>query len=80
MLHILTSNHNRDNDDIEGFGQRWDSEEAYGSWDATKVRGIPGGSSRTVSFKPLFGILNQPKYTPVVVPDHDGVRGREWHY
>ena len=65
MLHILTSNHNRDNDDIEGFGQRWDSEEAYGSWDATKVSGIPGGSSRTVSFKPLFGILNQPKYIPL---------------
>ncbi|MGV2342022.1 MAG UNVERIFIED_CONTAM: hypothetical protein LVR18_51355 [Planctomycetaceae bacterium] len=65
MLHILTSNYNRDNDDIEGFGQRWDSEDAYGSWDTTKLGGIPGGSSRTVSFKPLFGILNQPKYIPL---------------
>jgi hypothetical protein len=40
MLHILTSNYNRDNDDIEGFGQRWDSEDAYGSWDTTKLGGI----------------------------------------
>ena len=27
MLHILTSKANRDNDDIEGFGERWDSDE-----------------------------------------------------
>jgi hypothetical protein len=27
--------------------------------------GIKGGSARTCSFKPLFGILNQPKYIPL---------------
>ena len=30
MLHILTSKANRDNDDIEGFGERWDSDEFWG--------------------------------------------------
>jgi hypothetical protein len=30
MLHILTSRNNRDNDDIEGFGNRWDSDYIYG--------------------------------------------------
>jgi hypothetical protein len=65
MLHILTSKNNRDNDDVEGFGQRWDSDKVYGSFNTTNVRGIPPSSSRSVSFKPLFGILNQPKYIPL---------------
>ena len=72
MLHILTSRNNRDNDDIEGFGYRWDSDEMWGNWkDRLSARGIGinGGStnnSRTVSFKPLFGILNSnSKYIPL---------------
>ena len=40
LLHILTSKANRDNDDISGFGRRWDDEYYYptsscgfcGSW------------------------------------------------
>jgi hypothetical protein len=68
MLHILTSKNNRDNDDIEGFGNRWDSDTLYNEWTNALVGGIKGGSTgnaRTVSFKPLFGILNQPKYIPL---------------
>lgn len=65
MLHILTSKNNRDNDDVEGFGNRWDNDYLYQDWTNDKVGGIKGGSSRTCSFKPLFGILNQPKYIPL---------------
>jgi len=68
MMHILTSRNNRDNDDVEGFGTRWDADGVYGSWTTTTLGGIPGGNSnnaRTTSFKPLFGILNQPKYIPL---------------
>jgi hypothetical protein len=64
MMHILTSRSNRDNDDIEGFGERWD-DDSYTSWDTTNFGGLPEGSFKTVSFKPLFGILNQPKYIPL---------------
>jgi hypothetical protein len=71
MLHILTSKNNLENDEVEGFGNvRWDDDYAYGKWDTTNTAVIPGGAngvgSRTVSFKPLFGILNQPKYIPLM--------------
>jgi len=65
MLHVLTSSNNRDNDDIEGFGNRWDDAVTYGDYTVAKMTGIAGGKNRTVSFKPLFGILNQPKYVPL---------------
>lgn len=65
MLHILTSKNNRDNDDIEGFGMRWDDSDNYGTFNADRILGIEEGGSRTVSFKPLFGVLNQPKYIPL---------------
>ena len=29
MMHILSTNNNRDNDDVEGFGYRWDSRDNY---------------------------------------------------
>lgn len=65
MMHILTSKNNRDNDEIEGFGPRWDDDESYKQWDNGLFGSIDGGSSRTCSFKPLFGVLNQPKYIPL---------------
>ena len=67
MLHVLTSKNNRDNDSIEGFEQRWDDDTNYESW-RTELNGLGGGApnnAKTVSFKPLFGILNQPKYVPL---------------
>ena len=66
MLHILTSRTNRDNDDIEGFGYRWDSDENYSTVDQTTYPGIAGGSAKTVSFKPLCGLFNQPKLIPLM--------------
>ena len=73
MLHILTSKPNRDSDAIEGFCDRWDSDKVYGNWASSPAPGspkydevvIPGGESRSVSFKPLFRLLNQPKYIPL---------------
>ena len=69
MLHILTSEQNRNNDDIEGFGYRWDSATAWGGVDQTKITsgnylGIAGGSSNTDTFKPLSGFFNQPNSFP----------------
>jgi hypothetical protein len=70
MLHILTSKPNRDNDSVEGFGYRWDDDVMYKNWTTstaiTHSASIKGGSSRSVSFKPLFGLLNQQKYIPLM--------------
>ena len=67
MMHILTSKANRDTDDIEGFGERWDSDEFWGKWQGNTDFGeIPPNGSRPVSFKPLFGLFNQSKYIPLM--------------
>ena len=67
MLHILTSKTNRDNDEIEGFGYRWDSDNNYGPDNVTQLNytGIGHGSAKTVSFKPLCGLFNQSKLIPL---------------
>jgi hypothetical protein len=65
MVHILTAKENRSNDQIEGFGPRWDDDDVYNGWTADGTSRIPGNSARTVSFKPLAGLLNQPKYIPL---------------
>ena len=65
MLHILTSEGNRNNDDIEGFGLRWDDNSCYKTWTDKYNEYFKGGTSKKVSFKPFFGLLNQPKYIPL---------------
>ena len=42
MMSILTSKINRDNDDVSGFGRRWDSETYYPTYEGGNFRG--GGS------------------------------------
>ena len=67
MLHILTSKANRDNDSIEGFGARWDDDEHYKTkWNENYGARVEPSSARAVSFKPLFGLLNQSKYIPLM--------------
>ena len=71
MLHILTSEQNRNNDDIEGFGYRWDSAAAWGGVNQSVIAtvnypGIPANSSKIVTFKPLSGLFNQPKFIPLM--------------
>ena len=75
MLKILTSEASRNNDDIESWGNRWDSKLLYPETPGTKTvfngsvrsfTGITSGDARTMSFKPLFGLLNQNKYIPLM--------------
>ena len=65
QMHILTSTNNRDNDSLEGFGQRWDDYSTYAKWSTATVGGLAPGASQSVTFKPLFGLLNQNKYIPL---------------
>lgn len=62
MFHILQDPKNRANDDIEGFGVRYDNN--GGAIDAN-YPSIAGGSTRTVMFKLLSGIFNQEKFLPI---------------
>ena len=67
MLHILTSEANRDNDELEGFGSRWANDEFWGKRSGnTNFGEIPPNGWRSVTFKPLFGLFNQPKYIPLM--------------
>ena len=79
MMSILTSKANRDNDDVSGFGRRWDNSLFYpdlyhqfmgGNSTVAPYQaeygGIGPGTSQTVSFKPMIGVLNQSKYLPLM--------------
>ena len=47
MFQVLTSRHNRGNDDISGFGYRYDDETAYGTISEAIFPGIPASIKRT---------------------------------
>ena len=85
MMSILTSKANRENDDVSGFGRRWDDETYYppyaggsfqggGSYHSEAglvvaeydIGGIAPNESKSVSFKPLCGLLCQSKYLPMM--------------
>ena len=72
MMHVLTSNNNRENNDVEGFGYRWDSRSDYGGWSTARVGGIPSNNTASpynemnVCFKPRCGLLGQSKYIPLM--------------
>ena len=65
MFEVLTSKHNRENDDIENFGYRADTQEPGITHTVAMLPGIPGGSHQTVGFKLCSGLLNQPKMLPL---------------
>ena len=65
MFEVLTSVHNRDNDDIENFGYRADTVAPDTAHTTTSLPGIAGGSYQTIGFKLCSGILNQPKMLPL---------------
>ena len=65
MFEVLTSVHNRDNDDIEGFGHRSDTVAPGVAHSTTTLPGIAGGSSQTVGFKLCSGVFSQPKLIPL---------------
>ena len=66
MMHICTSTNNRDNDDTEGFGYRWDSKDIYNAFTATTLPGIPPNTSINACFKPMTGLLSQQKCIPLM--------------
>ena len=71
MFNALTSNASRENDDIEGFGARYDSVEdvhrlgVIATYTEFTLPGINPGGRQTVSFKPLSGLFSQQKYLPI---------------
>ena len=81
MFNILQSKHVRDNEDIEGFGYRYDSDYGNGLIEnplPKKDNGdikrqdflidfstIDANGTRTVSFSPLSGVLSQGKLLPL---------------
>ena len=65
MFEVLTSLHNRDNDEVENFGYRADTVAPGTAHTTSSLPGIPGSSYQTVGFKLCSGILNQPKMLPL---------------
>jgi hypothetical protein len=68
MFEMLTSVHNRDNDDIEGFGHRSDAGDGSDpNFDhtLTSLTGIDAQSYQTVGFKLCSGLFNQAKMLPL---------------
>ncbi len=65
MMNIMTSRYNRDNDDIGGFGYRYDDENTYGTTTTTTYSGVAASGNRVLSFKPLSGLFKQNKWLPI---------------
>ena len=65
MFEVLTSLHNRDNDDIENFGYRADTVPPGTLHTEDTLPGISGSSYQTVGMKLCSGLLNQPKMLPL---------------
>ena len=67
MIQQLHSEDTRDNDDVEGFGTRYDNatNRAAAAASTATMPGIPGNSSRRVSTRLLSGLLNQEKWLPI---------------
>ena len=66
MLHILKSKEIRKNDFSEAFGEELTFlDDIMGLNRPARFSGIPGAQSQNVLFKPIFGLLNQPKYLPL---------------
>ena len=63
MFMVLTAKDSRVNVDGEAFGNSdWNSNSAFNT---STFSGIIGNDSVTVLFKPLAGMLSQPKYLPL---------------
>ena len=66
LFSVLTASDSRVNVEAEGFGLDWDiRKHATAPYTAAEFKGIIGGQSQTVLFKPLSGILNQSKFIPL---------------
>ena len=66
MMHMLSTNNNSDNDDVEGFCYRWDSKDNYTTQDLAHLPGIPSGLPANVCRQPLLGLFNQSRLIPLM--------------
>ena len=66
MIHILRTNNNREIDDAEGFGYRWDNRDNYSYYDTDHLPGIASGAGINACFKPLLGLFAQSKLIPLM--------------
>ena len=65
-MHTLSTNNNRDNDDTEGFGYRWDSRDSYLNYDIAHLPGIASGASINACFNPFLGLFAHSKLIPLM--------------
>ena len=65
MFEKLTSSHNRENNDIQGFGYRSDTVPPGTAHTTATLPGIAGGSHQTVGFKLCSGLMSQSKMLPL---------------
>jgi hypothetical protein len=67
MFSIFTSQGSRENDLSQGFCNSWGSSYDVDTTSVTPLHigGIPPSQSMSVLFKPLSGILRQPKFLPI---------------
>jgi hypothetical protein len=63
MFQSFKSHDVRNDESCEAFGYRYD--DMGGSWSTDTAKGLPGNTSRTVSFKLMSGLLSQPKFLPL---------------
>ena len=66
MFSVLSAKDSRGNVDVEAFGREWNvNENLKSAYSADTFPGIKADEFQTVLFKPLSGLLNQPKYLPI---------------
>ena len=68
LFSTLTAKDSRENEEAEGFGKSWDHTihmSLNNTYTPSNFSGIFYDQAQTVLFKPLLGILSQPKYLPI---------------
>ena len=68
LFSSLQNENVRDNDDIQGFGYRWDSSTVLNATEGNQVIVLPqhsSGKSKVMNFRPFCGIFNQSRYLPL---------------
>lgn len=70
MIHNLLDKNVRENESSEGFGfelnlSKWSRDNNFSNENKPNGGAVRANSKRTVSFKPLSGLLNQPKFVPL---------------
>lgn len=68
LFSSLQNENVRDNDDIQGFGYRWDSSTALNAVEGSQDDLLPqisAGKSKVVNFRPFCGLFNQSKFLPL---------------